>query len=94
MSAASEEIREFLRRLNTVRPNASDPTFLDKIEALLAERDELLTALEASYVVHRRTECPTDTTQQDHNWQNHKGVECTCTAFDPARAAIAKSRGA
>jgi hypothetical protein len=37
------------------------------------------------------SECPTDTTQQDHNWQHDKGVECSCTAFEVVRAALSKA---
>lgn len=51
MSAASEEIREFLARLSAVNPENLDRslpktgTFLDKIQTLLEERDALLTSL-------------------------------------------------
>jgi hypothetical protein len=58
---------------------------------LLDLRDELATALEAAYLHHRRFVCPTDTTQQDHNWQINKGRECSCPAYHCVRAALAKA---
>lgn len=49
MSAASEEIREFLQRLSAANPGTEvRGTFLDKIDALLRERDELFKASEAA----------------------------------------------
>lgn len=52
---------------------------------LIAAAPELLEALRSAYQFHRVVECISEPTQG--------GEECSCQAFDPVRAAIAKATG-
>lgn len=77
---------------------AGDEVIEDVIERVIQERDEaraqrdaLAEALRASYDFHRRVECPTYA--EGHGDSSSPLSDCTCTAFDAARAALAKVEG-
>lgn len=86
MSAASEEIRDFLTRLKSANPDSGNGTFLDKIDALLNERDDLLKAGTAALGF---MECP----KGHEDFEVWKSDCSTCQTAADLHAAIETAEG-
>lgn len=81
MSANSEEIRSFFERLHAANPEAQNTgTFLDRIEALLKERDELLETLK---MVDNSADHASDCTVVDAS-ESDEGCDCHCVKVTAA----------